>query len=890
MPSVPPSAVVGEWINDRYVVTGELGRGNRSTVYRAEDRRLGTLVALKFPHRELVDDPEPRERFEREVRNVNRLEHRAIVRILDVGQHRDSPFFVMPFLSGGSLADRMPGDDRRRLPAPMSVVGWLTEIAAALDFCHARGVHHGAVNPANILFDTGGNAFLSDVGMATAIDAWPEPNLVDDRHALAVVVYQALTGQLPHSPRASASTARPIREWRPDLSEAVATAVMRAFDPDLARRDPSCRAFANAIRNACVAEPHGAMQKAILPTPALEPPPVASTTLPAAELPAEPPLLEATAIPAEAAERRDTPMLAPESVVPETAAVASASQPPDVAAARVEERALVAAALSGPGAVLPAPTTTRVKSWMLLIGVIGAIVALNAWSATHRPRHTDEASPIAPPPALAKSLEGRIELPPVVEAPRRNEAQRRAAIQPLIRNAPLVPWPLSGASGYARARQFLASRSAWEATLGEFKTDVFASPAMDDWNATAARITHFVAEAAAVELSFEDNGPLEATNRRASIRATLSPQRLDLLQIDSSTGVPPQCTVLPNGRFVAELDLPSGVDRATVTFRRLDGTLLGAREVKAPVAAAAPLVADAGARNPAPIPEPSEPVTEPIVAATTTPEVDVDSKAPECAAPDVATPAATTPTAEIVAANESASRLAELAASFDPAGRTASDRRVWIHRKSGLRFVEVELPLAVVNTIPRFATTAPETSSPFVLLVAETECTNDAWQRWRPLEDSAPRDGSLPVVQVSGRDIVRFCADMGLELPYSAEWRYLALGGAPQDPASTPAALAETAWFKDNSEGEVRPARTRAANALGLFDVQGNVWEACLREDEEWSRLLGSSDATTVIRPFCGGSSHCAAPRCQIANQEFFQDGPGASRGFRPIYRLARSR
>jgi formylglycine-generating enzyme required for sulfatase activity len=131
---------------------------------------------------------------------------------------------------------------------------------------------------------------------------------------------------------------------------------------------------------------------------------------------------------------------------------------------------------------------------------------------------------------------------------------------------------------------------------------------------------------------------------------------------------------------------------------------------------------------------------------------------------------------------------------------------------------------------------------------------------------------------------------MGFELPYAAEWRWFALADAPADLAANPAAFAVTAWFKQNADGDRHPVKQLAANAFGLHDTQGNVWELCLADGETWSDSVARTDAKSSVRPYLGGSCSSSADRCRIAKAELAHDGAGATRGFRPVFRVPRSR
>src|SRR5689334_912282 len=91
----------------RYEIREQLGRGGMATVYRAYDPLFEREVALKILNREMLDDPQVRERFERETKIIAKLEHAAIVPVYDVGHDNNQLFFVMRYMSGGSLAERI---------------------------------------------------------------------------------------------------------------------------------------------------------------------------------------------------------------------------------------------------------------------------------------------------------------------------------------------------------------------------------------------------------------------------------------------------------------------------------------------------------------------------------------------------------------------------------------------------------------------------------------------------------------------------------------------------------------------------------------------------------------------------------------------------------------
>ncbi len=200
----------------RYEIREEIGRGGMATVYKAYDPMFEREVALKILNRELLDNAQVRERFERETKIIARLEHSAIVPVYDVGRDNTQLFFVMRYMPGGSLSDRMAA-------GPMSfaeTVHITQRIAAGLDYAHAKGIIHRDLKPGNILFDENGNAFISDFGIAKLAHAQtrltssgiigtptymsPEQGMgedVDGRsdiYSLGVILFEMLSGRLPY--------------------------------------------------------------------------------------------------------------------------------------------------------------------------------------------------------------------------------------------------------------------------------------------------------------------------------------------------------------------------------------------------------------------------------------------------------------------------------------------------------------------------------------------------------------------------------------------------------------------------------------------------------------------------------------------------------------------
>jgi serine/threonine-protein kinase len=164
----PPDPEIGALrraAGGRYTVVRRLGSGGMANVYLARHVALDRPIVIKVLHTHLAREAEMVERFRREAEAACQLVHPNICGIVDYGALGESIYLVMPFLSGGSLADLLARD--RVIPHARSA-GIAAQIACALDYAHRRGIVHRDVKPDNVLFDEDGHAFITDFGIATA--------------------------------------------------------------------------------------------------------------------------------------------------------------------------------------------------------------------------------------------------------------------------------------------------------------------------------------------------------------------------------------------------------------------------------------------------------------------------------------------------------------------------------------------------------------------------------------------------------------------------------------------------------------------------------------------------------------------------------------------------
>ena len=246
-----------------------------ASVYEALDPALDRHVALKVLPAEFLHDPAFADRFRQEARVAAKLEHPHIVPIHAYGIEGGRPWMAMRLVTGGSLAERVRALLRCR-PARRPAV--LRDVAAALDYAHARGVVHRDVKPANVLLDEAGRAYLADFGIARMLEGSsvatatgliqgtpsymaPEQAMgakVDrlaDVYALGVVAFECLTGRVPYTGTTPvAILMKHVQEPVPEPTEAevapALTAVLRrCLAKTPAERWPTAGAFSAALES-----------------------------------------------------------------------------------------------------------------------------------------------------------------------------------------------------------------------------------------------------------------------------------------------------------------------------------------------------------------------------------------------------------------------------------------------------------------------------------------------------------------------------------------------------------------------------------------------------------------------------------------------------------------
>jgi serine/threonine protein kinase len=259
----------------RYRLKQRLGRGGMAEVYLATDERMQRDVALKIVS---SSQAEFAERFSREAQAMGNLHHDHLLPAYDVGEQEPWHYLVMPYIAHGTLGDLLK---RTQGPLDLDHTGeLLQQIASGLQYAHQRGLIHRDIKPSNILLRDDHYAYLADFGLARVLEGGgdltqtgtllgtPEymaPELAEgpadkssDIYALAIVLYQMITGRVPFRGESAISTFwKQMRETplppshsNPELPKTVDLVLMRALSKDPAQRYSTPLALSQAYQQA----------------------------------------------------------------------------------------------------------------------------------------------------------------------------------------------------------------------------------------------------------------------------------------------------------------------------------------------------------------------------------------------------------------------------------------------------------------------------------------------------------------------------------------------------------------------------------------------------------------------------------------------------------------
>lgn len=273
-----------ESLAQSYTIDRELGRGGMATVYLAQDSKHERVVAIKVLHPDLAASLGP-DRFLREIKLAARLNHPHILPLFDSGVADGLLYYVMPYVEGESLRERLDRDGQLPIPEAIQLV---QGIASALDYAHRQGIVHRDIKPENVMLYEGmpmvmdfgiakavsaaGTETLTQTGMMIGTPAYVSPEQAagelnldgrSDQYSLACMLYEMIAGERPFagaSPQAIMArrfteTPKPLQIVRASVPQSVDWAVSKAMTMDVGGRFATSAMFAQALMSGSTSTP-----------------------------------------------------------------------------------------------------------------------------------------------------------------------------------------------------------------------------------------------------------------------------------------------------------------------------------------------------------------------------------------------------------------------------------------------------------------------------------------------------------------------------------------------------------------------------------------------------------------------------------------------------------
>ncbi|MGI8744457.1 MAG: serine/threonine protein kinase, partial [Bryobacteraceae bacterium] len=268
----------------RYQILEEIGRGAMGVVYRAQDPAIGRVIAIKTIRLTDLTDADERERLRerlfREAQSAGILSHPNIVTIYDIAEESGNACIFMELVNGPPLEKLLSSGP----PDKESIFNFLRQTANALDYAHRKGIVHRDIKPSNIMIHDDGQAKITDFGVAKTLShqmtqagtMMGTPNYMSpeqvqglavdgraDQFSLAVIAYEALTGEKPFAgeylPTLLYKIVRedpvPPQRLNPSLDPGVEAVFTKALAKDPRQRFTTCSDFVTGLTDACNRSP-----------------------------------------------------------------------------------------------------------------------------------------------------------------------------------------------------------------------------------------------------------------------------------------------------------------------------------------------------------------------------------------------------------------------------------------------------------------------------------------------------------------------------------------------------------------------------------------------------------------------------------------------------------
>ncbi|HEX3353799.1 MAG TPA: tetratricopeptide repeat protein [Terriglobales bacterium] len=253
----------GQVLGQRYEILQILGEGGMGAVYKARDKELNRMVALKVIRPELAGSQAIIDRFKQELLLATRVTHKNVIRIYDLSEAEGMKFITMEFVEGEDLRSLM---QQKKKLAPEEAVEIMLQVCRALEAAHSVGIIHRDLKPQNIMRDTGGRILVMDFGLARTLEGdgmtqtgalvgtmdymSPEQALgkdLDQRSdlfTLGLIFYELLTGKMPYKAdsvvasllKRTQERAAPVSSHDASIPRALSDVVSRCMDPDVKLR------------------------------------------------------------------------------------------------------------------------------------------------------------------------------------------------------------------------------------------------------------------------------------------------------------------------------------------------------------------------------------------------------------------------------------------------------------------------------------------------------------------------------------------------------------------------------------------------------------------------------------------------------------------------------